>query len=364
MFYAAVFFALPVLAAASYLYVTGLERATGLTYGVPLALALLGAGTVEGGRRLGLMDTEIWNGRITQKTHGSMGCCHCRNECDTCTRTDDKGRTETYACRCHEVCDHTVDYRWDLRVSTGDTVPVKTCEASSSLEPVAWTKAYVGEPASVEHPYTNYLLADPASVYRQSAAHEVSLPTTMYPRVSGLYRVDHVVGTWPVSARTALETAMDELDADLGAKKQVNVLLYGVTGSASATEAAQALTLAWLYGKKNDLIVVVQHDNATVQSADLVTISRVGELRSHLQADLPGLALPELPDTVRGLVATHFTRTPMAEWAYLEGQAEPPIWALVVASLLLVGGGVVYVVQDAFRSKDFFSRLSWSKPRF
>lgn len=357
MTFSFLFFACPLVAAASYLYVTGLERASGLTYGVPVLVALLGGGIIEGGRLAGMQDTEVWNGSIASKTHTSMGCCHCRQECDTCTRTNSQGRTETYRCHCREVCDHPRDYRWDLHVTTGDDIAVKQCEARESAEPPAWTKAYVGEPASVEHPYTNYLLADPDSVFQQAGNTAVSLLTTNYPRVTGLYHVDHVVGSWPAGVRPTLEDAMDAANTSLGSRKQVNVILYGYTGPASATDAAQALAQAWTYGKKNDLIVVVQHDGTGVVSADVVTISKVGELRSRVQHELAGVFLDELPEKVNALVEHDFTRTPMAEWSYLESQARPPAWAIVLAVLVEVGSAVVYVMQGAFREADLFSRF-------
>jgi hypothetical protein len=351
------FFACPLVAAAGYLYVTGLERASGWTYGAPVLVALLSGGIVEGSRLAGMQDVEVWNGFIASKTHGSMGCCHCREECDTCTRTDSNGRSETYRCHCHEVCDHPRDYRWDLHVTTGDDITVKQCESRESAEPPAWTKAYVGEPASVEHPYTNYLLADPDSVYQQAGNVAVSLPATTYPRVTGFYHVDHVVGAWPAAVKPTLEDAMDAANASLGSRKQVNVLLYGYTGPASATDAAQALTKAWTYGKKNDLIVVVQHDGTGVLSADVVTISKVGELRSRVQHELTGAFLDELPEKVNDLVERYFTRTPMAEWSYLESQAQPPAWALLLAVLVEGCGAILYVAQDAFRARLPFSRF-------
>ena len=97
-----------------------------------------------------IADTELWNGHITAKNSGRQSCCHCHTVCDS--KDEDGNCTSS-----HEVCDHNTDPWWNLKVSTGDTL-AKTCSRSRSA-PGWWTHAYIGEPASVPHSYTNYLLA-------------------------------------------------------------------------------------------------------------------------------------------------------------------------------------------------------------
>ncbi len=46
-------------------------------------VAVLLAGAIAAWQSLS--SEEHWNGRITTKTHGNEHCCHCHEDCDTCT---------------------------------------------------------------------------------------------------------------------------------------------------------------------------------------------------------------------------------------------------------------------------------------
>ena len=58
--------------------ITGKEYLVMLFAG--LLVAVCGYGLAAWGS---LRSTEHWNGRITEKTHGSQSCCHCWTVCDS-----------------------------------------------------------------------------------------------------------------------------------------------------------------------------------------------------------------------------------------------------------------------------------------
>jgi len=319
-----------------------------------------------------IQDTEKWNGRITAKDHGSMKCCHCRTECDTCTRqvtdSDGNSRTETYSCNCREVCDHPRDYYWDVSVSTGDTITIRSCEPRKRNVPQAWTDAYVGEPASVEHLYTNYLLADPDSVFRQSAA--VDLPAASvpsYPGVHGFYKANQAINLGTKMPANEWNMGLRELNADLGAGKQVNIIV--IASNESDPRYADVVERDWLYGKKNDLVFVlgVEGDADTIAWARVVTISRVESLKVTARDEMPGMKLTDVEGTqgyIRELVYNEFERTPMAEFAYLASAAKPKPWMLWVlyltAILGAVAGSIIMVIYDPFGDERGFRSLGRS----
>ena len=288
-----------------------------------------------------LQDTELWNGRITEKLHGSEGCCHCRQVCATCT--DSKG--QSYSCRCHTVCDHSHDLYWALAVNTGDRLTIESCEPPWASAPNAWTNAYVGEPAAVPHGYTNYLLADPDSLLRQEggADGERAAGVPPYPNGYGFYKVNRFVqfAGAPTNPEVAAKwrAALDELNADLGAKLQVNIVALATT--TNDWTVAKAVEAAWIYGKKNDLIFVLGvPDGKTIAWAEVVTISRVEALRLATREKLRGLpidAVRTLDGVLRGLVADHWHRTPMSEFEYLASAASPSgPWLVALYSLVLL----------------------------
>lgn len=308
-----------------------------------------------------MRDQEYWSGRITEKTTGSEHCCHCRQECDTCTRRDSSGNTSRYSCNCREVCNHSRDYWWSLEFSTGDSVPISRCEPNSWAEPPAWTNAQVGEPGVVPHAYTNYLLADPDSVYRQSAAAE--MPTPAYPALYEYYKVDRAIDMGTSMPLGAWNQALNQMNADLGGKKQVNIILIATPNPDPIF--ADSVEHNWLYGKKNDLIIVVgvgAPDKDTIAWARVVTISNVEDLKIALRDGLQGKSLSDVEGTaqlIRKEIEEKFNRTPMANFEYLASAAKPTFWGtigLFVEAIVASMIGLVYLQGRASRTSRFDRR--------
>lgn len=301
--------------------------------------------------------------RITAKPSGSEHCCHCRRVCDTCTRTvtDSNGRshTESYDCNCREVCDHFQDYWWALDVSTGDRVTVDSCEPNRSRVPSAWTNAYIGEPAAVEHGYTNYLLADPDSVFdhRDDDADYSDVPAP--PGVFGLYRINSAIN---LNTRMPLDEYNPQLMAvndTLGARKQVHI---GVIATDRTDPAwAEHVEEAWLHGKKNQIVFVLGAPNGTdIEWARAFSFSRIPRIEVATLHDMPGKRLTDTRDVlgfIEDTVETNFHRTHMSEYEYLASAAKPPTWLLVLLYIIGIGGSLglsaVFHVNDVFGEERY-----------
>ena len=280
-----------------------------------------------------IRDTELWNGRITDKISGTQGCCHCE---DICLVEDDEGNCTLS----HEVCEHNQDYWWSLEISTGDSVSAESC-SGSNIPPAAWRRARIGEPAVVRHRYNNYLLADPDSVLLEQHRAAPSAEVPAYPHAHSLYRARRALGVGP-ELSDAWNTALDELNADLGADKQVNVILV-VTHRADPAYA-DAVARDWLFGKKNDAILVVgAPEGSTIAWARAVALGNPVTLDVMAQELLPGHDLADVPTTsavIRRLVAEHFERKPMAEYAYLWASARPGPYNTVALYVFAVLGSL------------------------
>lgn len=314
--------------------------------GVMVILLVVG---FQGARYGAVTDTEIWNGRITAKESGTQKCCHCHQECDTCYRTSN-GKTESYQCRCREVCTHFRDHWWRLSVSTGDSVE-DTCSGSGS-DPKWWTDAFVGEPAAIPHSYVNYLLAADDSVLFQKAMSTAQAPG--YPYVHHRYKATRFLGGGTRAPAQSWVTALDGINADLGKPKQVNIIVVATTDPSPTY--ADAVEQQWLFGKKNDVIFVLgAPDGDTIAWAKVVSISNVEMLKLTARDQMPGMRLSNVPDTsgyIRDLVGAQFTRTAMAEYEYLWASVQPSTCSTVVLYVLaLVGsiiGSLVMVHTDVF----------------
>jgi hypothetical protein len=300
-------------------------------------------------RHSAMQATEHLNGHLTKKTEDSISCCHCRSVCDS---TDKKGNCE----RSHEECSHSSDSEWNLHVSTGDTITVETCDGWGS-PPVAWKNAAVGEFAVVEHSYTNYLKADPGTLLAHGADEHLLQKIPSFPEVHDLYRVSKVV-TDGVKAPASWQPALEKLNDELGARKQIDIVFL-LTKHRDPNAYASAVEAAWLYGPKNALTVVIGTDGTSITWARVVTLSRVELMKVELRDDLEGLALddPKIFEVVKDQVVRHWARTAMSEFEYLAAHASPStlgITLLYFLAFLLSGGLVMFM-----HGKDVFGDERW-----
>lgn len=287
-----------------------------------------------------LQSNEHLNGRVTGKEDGTQHCCHCH---DVCTSHNKDGSCASS----HEECDHTRDYYWKLNTTVGD-IGIEDC-SSSDDPPSVWVNAVVGEPATVNHSYTNYLLADPDSLWVHGEMERFASSIPEYPQVANHYQLNHTVG---LSAPPSLVTAMREMNADLGASNQVDITL--VLTAEPDPSFAQALEAKWLYGPKNSLSIVMGLQGDTIRWVRVVTFSKVEKLKMRLRDKLQGLSLADaqVPSVIRSEVQNGFKRTKMADFEYLASTASPEGWilALLFVFEVLVSIGLTYWmhVKDVF----------------
>lgn len=328
---------------------------TTITWKEYLLMTVISAAMALGGYQLAkwgaMHDFENWNGRITKKDHGTQGCCHCREVCDS--RDKDGNCTSS-----HTECDHIMDYWWSADVSTGDTL-TDGCNGWD-ITPEWWEKAYVGEPAAVEHGYQNYLRADPDSLMTP-AAEQYMDQVPERPKVTGWYHVRRVIAHQgsSVGIPTIWQKELDEMNADLGRKHQVDVLL--LLTALKDPKFAEAVKAKWLYGAKNGVTVVLGvPDGQTIEWARVVTLSDVETLKIEIRDELPGKRLddPAILPFIRKEIEMQFTRTPMAEYEYLASAVKPSFWATVGLYL----GNLVVIVGLAFwmHRADVFGDEAWS----
>jgi hypothetical protein len=298
------------------------------TYGIACAIARWSA----------VADTEIWNGRISAKDHGSEQCCHSYEcNCQSCN-CDNNGNCS----RCCDTCyEHSHDVWWNAHASTGDTVYSNGCNAPGTDTPARWNAIRVGEPAAVEHGFDNYILANPDTILRRTgAAAKFAGRLPAYPQTYDFYRVRPVLVDGvrlPPQLLHELNDQLNEINARLGARYQVNILLMLTTVGDSSY--AEALNEHWVGGKKNDVIVVVGMPNyPNIGWVQVLSWTRAEYMKIAIrdgildQRHFDGSAVLALVDRE---IRARFVRREMREFKYLLNSIEPPTWVIV---LILLGG--------------------------
>lgn len=318
-------------------------------------------------------DVEIWNGYITSKDrdHGHYLRPYECNCYESCSGT---GSSRTCTRHCSTCYEDRYTVTWSAESTVGyiqfEHLDSGFMSVYNTPDPAVYKRCKIGEPASREHAYTNYVQAVPESLFHDDRASlkkfEGKIPS--YPRVYDFYRINRVVGD--LAGHTAASNINERLNNVLktdGGKYQVNVVV--VLTDIDDPSYRYAVEQAWLGGNKNDVIVVVGLDGDTITWSDTITwaLNKGNELLSIKLRD----GVKELetldPDKFVTLVSTnigeHFTRPEMAQFEYLKDEIDPPLWVIILAIILAVGGSLgLSVVFHRYEMEDYIGGLFRARP--
>ena len=206
-------------------------------------------------------DREIWNGQVTGKASVKVSCrhsypCNCYQVCSG------SGKNESCSEHCDTCYEHSYDIDWDVYSSTHETVSIDTIDRQGLRMPPRWGAAYVGEPFSSEHRFTNYILANPSSVLlgQKGDVKRFGALIPKYPEVYDYYKTNHFINTGvPMQPELTWNYLLSMANRTLGPSKQVNLLVITVPTDDPAY--MYAFRDVWVGGKKNDAIILIGSTN-------------------------------------------------------------------------------------------------------
>lgn len=356
VFFAGVFLIPMAVAAAVYFLSRKITwRELLIQVGVQLLIAVLSAAIVY---HANTSDDEVWSGVVTRKQQERVSCshsyqCNCRQECTG------SGKNRSCSTVCDTCYEHLWDYDWTVYFSTGDEIDIARVDRQGTHEPPRFTAVKIGEPAAIEHGYTNYIKAAPDSLFRRQGLvekHGSTLPP--YPgKIYDYYKIDRLV-TVNHRATNAGEwnRGLMELNAEVGSKRQADVAV--VLADNVSREWFFALEEKWLGGKKNDVIVVIGL-NAGGKAEWVETMAWVTDpvfkvrLRDDImKPDVNTLDPKEVLPIVRKNVLDSYHRKPMADYEYLRSSIRPSatewIVTLVIGILAAIGLSIFLHREDVF----------------
>lgn len=323
-------------------------------------------------------DTELWNGQITSKEriHDSYVQSY---QCNCVTTTDSRGNSSTTCQTCYE--DH-YTVTWKAHSNIGDFTIKHLDETSKRVymtpDPRFYTRVREGEPCSVEHTYKNYIKAVPNTLFRPAGAALKAQFANMIPSYpNGLYDMWKVDRVLPVKVKVPdiaeWNSKLSESLKTLGPSKQANAIIILV--NTQDPNYAYALQDAWLNGKKNDIILIIGTSDISGK-ADWVSVLAMTDnemfkirLRDDI-LDLDSLSADNVIGTLRKDTLELFKRKPMADFAYLDAEIDPPFWlnvTMVVLTILAYVGFWVFVYYKShkqFSRRNSFGYNSYRRNRF
>lgn len=317
----------------------GIQFAISILMCIGLAVATMSS------RYTGLQDTEILNGYVQDKRSERVSCSH-SYQCNC--RTDSKGNRT-----CSTCYEHSYDINWVVDTTVG-SIRIQRVDSQGKREPPRFSAVRIGEPASLESRYTNYIKAIPESIFNVEDFATNTYTFPRYPHVSDYYRTQHVlddssgisnstIAQWDAELKDALKT--------LGTRKQVNIVVVVTDHSeAYATE----LEYAWLRGKKNDVVVVLGIHDDHVEWAKSFGWSSLTRVFHEIEDRLTGMNLDDnIIPAITESVEKYYQRESFSQYAYLIEEVSPPAWAVILLFIVnIVITGVIgrhFVLNDGFR---------------
>lgn len=299
-----------------------------------------------GGMYMNMSDTEIWNGEILSKkrVHDEYERSY---DCMCVTVSCGKDCTTQSCQTCYE--DH-YTVSWDAKSTIGGfNFGYKDSTSSSvymSPDPALYTKCKVGDPASTERSYTNYVGALPDSLFNTSMENDVyasKIPT--YPRVNSIYQINRVIDKVGLGVKAKeLDKALDEELKTLGKTHQVNIIV--ILTDVLDPMYRHSVENAWVGGKKNDVVVFFGIDKKTkeIQWSDVMTwaLNSGNEifnvtLKDEL-AEFKTIEPLAITSVITKNIVTLYDRPHMSDYEYLKDDISPPDWLLGIAYFISIFG--------------------------
>ena len=296
------------------------------------------------------MDYEVLNGQVLEKTSEHVSCSH------------------SYSCNCtKEGCStcymHDYDIDWVLKTNVGD-IKIDREDSRGTKKPERFARAQIGDPVAATHMYTNYIKAAPDSLFhaiedKQDFAKYKALVPQYPDKVFDYHYVNRVLAvntTVPDLAEWNKDLALRL--RNLGPAKQANIVIVFVDAAAPAF--ANALRVAWLGGKKNDVVVVIgtkgYPDMSWVQVMSWTDkeLFKV-QLRDAL-LDLKTLDRTAVLNVLESQILQGYVRKPMKDFKYLEAAVEPPTWGVILLVLVTLAasfGVTQYYAGISYRSYKY-----------
>lgn len=289
-----------------------------------------------------MYDQQVLNGHVTAKESTHVHCrhsydCNCRNVV-SCS-----GSGNSRSCSSMRVCDtcyeHSYDIDWDVHTTIGNWT-IDTIDRQGLKEPPRWTIVKLSDPVSKTDSYVNYVKAVPESLFNVVPVikdrYKGMLPN--YPiGIYDYYKVDRFITNGVTVSDAALwNSDIAYMLGQIGASKQVNVIVIITSQKDSAY--SKALQAAWIGGKKNDAVIVIGAPNyPKIEWVDVFAWSKNNIFNVQLRDDIFGAGEVKrevIVPLINKNMIKNYVRRPMAEFAYLKDQIEPPSWVIYLTIIL------------------------------
>ena len=302
-------------------------------------------------------DSEVWAGKLVDKQRLKVRCSHSYScNCRT-VRSCSGGKTRSCSSRtvCSTCYRHSYDVSWALYSSIGSSLNVSRLDSRGLEEPPRWSRAKIGEPWFENRSYTNYVKGAANTLFKhkgQSKSLLKKIPE--YPnRIYDYHRLDRAVNIKGSSINLSeFNNKLQKLNSRLGKTKQAVALV--VFSKNESTDLSYAIKQKWIGGKKNDVIIIIDHDGqGNINWSEIISWSKSTYINTVLKDSIElqkKLDFDKILGIIEKEITSHFQRKSMEDFEYLKYDVEPTseqlIWALIVGLLISLGLGYFFYKND------------------
>lgn len=309
-------------------------------------------------------DREVLNGEVVSKASEQVTCehtysCNCRQVCSG------SGDRKSCSTQCDTCRDHAYDVDWSLKTTLGD-IKISRVDRRGLTEPPRFSVAKPGDPVADTHLYTNYIKGSPDSLFNtlqdKAALAKYKDKIPEYPlEIYDYHYLNRVLSLGvPVPEVSSWNLDLAMRLRKLGPQKQVNLIVLFTKEADQAF--ADALRVAWLGGKKNDVIVVLGTPSyPEIQWTRVISWTDKEVFKVQLRDalwDLKTVDQKTVLDTIERHVVKDFERKKMEDFKYLEAAIEPPGWVIALLAVISVIASVglsLYLSQNKYSSRGYSS---------
>jgi hypothetical protein len=310
-------------------------------------------------------DTEIWNGKVTERKRVEVSCEHSYK----CNCSTDKDGHE----HCSTCYEHNYDVDWNVYATTGESLEIEREDRQGLVEPKRWDAVYPGEPFSSMHHFENYIRANPDSVLlgtKGDMEQFGKLVPEYNDKVYDYYKHDPVINMGvPNVDMQSWNWLIREVNKELGPVKQINNIVILVPTNDQAYMFA--LKDAWLGGKKNDDVVVIgSTDGHRIGFADVMTWSTNKAFAIDLKHKIEDIGTLDKKDDIQQAILTiskaEFVRMHMHDMKWLIRSYEPSnatLWWLFFIAVIVEAGLAFASIKAGFTEENPFGQGHYGRIR-
>lgn len=302
-----------------------------------LATIIIVVAVVQAGKYSQTSDFQVLNGSVLSKHKDTVSCTHSYETCS--------GSGDSRSCTTHY--DHWNDYDWVVKTSVG-SLTINRVDRQGERMPTRFRQVKIGEPASLESHFTNYVKAVPESLFNDTNINLITIDRALpkYPKVKDYYKMNRVINDDSKVSPSILHAINSSLNQSLitvGAKKQANIVVI-FTSYKDGSKYKNALKKEWVNGKKNDVVVLIGlEDDKKISWVDSFGWSKKDMVNVVIRDEITKLKEVKSEDISNIIVSSinkHFVRDEMKNYEYLEGSIDPPLWVIILGLFLGLGVAV------------------------